>query len=363
MRPNPLFTAGSAPTDAPATQLKIAARGKEDVRDLAHTATSAVVTDEIRRSHGEWCRTLDAVKETLATLERTCESAIEAREAGVSDLIETLVGSASAEAMAAAQQTRAQAEIEIAELQAVLDRQQDDLQVERDMVKSAYDQLDTARDARAQAESERDEAQRVSQQIASATESQLQALQAESDAQKAELALVRQQLEIERAERSKLMATFQAVQHALSFAQSGDLAFEPMTPSRPQEKPADLRSDAAARADLQSRPVAEAPIPVVEPYPETVEHVKRLLDEAEAMYWTDLNSGRAPVEVVDRLTGILRYARDLVVGRWGSDECDAAALFERQVTMLLDSKAETSFGRHLSISAFASRSSDSPAGG
>jgi hypothetical protein len=98
MRPNPLFTTGSAPTEAPAsaTQLKIAARGKDDVRDLAHTATSAVVTDEIRRSHGEWCRTLDAVKETLASLERTCESAIETHEAGVADLIETLVGSASA---------------------------------------------------------------------------------------------------------------------------------------------------------------------------------------------------------------------------------------------------------------------------
>jgi len=364
MRPKPLFTTGSAPTDAPAstTQLKIAARGKEDVRDLAHTATSAVVNDEIRRSHGEWCRTLDAVKETLATLERTCESAIEAQEAGVADLIETLVGSATIEAVAAAQQTRAQAEIEIVELQAVLDRQQDDLQVERDMVKSAYEQLDMERGARAQAESERDEAQRVSQEILSTTESKAQAIRAECDAQKAELSLVRQQLEAERAERSKLMATFQAVQHALSFGQSGDVAFEPVTPveTRRQEKPADLQSD-AARTDLQSSPVADEQIPVVEPYPEAVEHVKRLLEEAEAMYWTDLNSGRPPVEVVDRLTGILRYARDLVVGRWGSDECDAAGLFEQQVTVLLDSKAETSFGRHLSISAFASRSSESPA--
>ena len=79
------------------------------------------------------------------------------------------------------------------------------------------------------------------------------------------------------------------------------------------------------------------------------------------MYWTDLNSGRAPSEVVDRLTGILRYARDLVVGRWGSGACDAAAVFEQQIAGLLDSKAETSFGRHLSISAFASRNSESTA--
>jgi chromosome segregation ATPase len=365
MRPKPLFTTGSAPTEASAagTQLKIAARGKEDVRDLAHTATSAVVNDEVRRSHGEWCRTLDAVKETLATLERTCESAIETHEAGVAGLIETLVESASAEAVAAAQQTQAQADIEIAELQMMVDRQQVDLEVERDMVKSTNEQLDIERVARARAETERDEAQRVSQQILSATESEMQALRAESSAHKAELVLVRQQLETERAERSRLTATFQSVQRAISLAQSGDMTLEPVTPaeSRLQQKPADLTSDPTPiRADLQSSPVAEAPVPVVEAHPEAVEHIKRLLEEAEAMYWTDLNSGRSPVEVVDRLTGILRYARDLVVGRWGSDDCDAAGLFDQQIAVLLDSKAETSFGRHLSISAFASRS-ESPA--
>jgi chromosome segregation ATPase len=355
MRPNPLFTTGSAPTEAAgaATQLKIAARGKEDVRDLAHTATSAVVTDEVRRSHSEWCRTLEAVKETLANLERTCESAIEAHEAGVDGLIETLVGAADAEAVAAAQQTRAQAEIEIVDLQEALDRQRVDLQVERDMVKDANEQLDEERAARVGAESERDEAQRVSQQIASATESQMRALRAESDAQKSELALVRQQLETERAERSRLTATFQSVQRALSSAQSGEMALDPVAPapSRLQDKPADLQSNA----------VAEAQAPAVEPHPEAVEHIKRLLEEAEAMYWTDINSGRAPSEVVDRLTGILRYARDLVVGRWGSADCDAAAVFEQQIAVLLDAKAETSFGRHLSISAFASRNNESPA--
>ncbi|MCA1558871.1 MAG: hypothetical protein LC753_01110 [Acidobacteria bacterium] len=289
MRPNPLFATGIAPTEAPATgtQLKIAARGKENVRDV---------------SHGEWRRTLDAVKETLATLGRTCESAIETHEAGVAVLIERLVGTL------------------------------------------------------AQAESERNEAQRVSQQIVSEAESQVQALRAESDAQKAELSLVRQQLETEKAGRSRLMATFQSVQRALSFAQSGDVALEPVTPaeSRPQDKPADQRSDAApARADLQSSPVADAQVLVVEPHPEAVEYVKRLLDEAEAMYLADLKSGRSPVEVVDRLTGILRYARDLVVRCSGFGECDAGRLFEQQITMLLDSKAETSFGRHLSISAYA----------
>ena len=78
MRTNPLFT-GEAPTDASATvtQFKIAARGKED----RHAATLAAIDGEVRRSQGEWRRTLDAVKETLATLERTCESAVETQAA------------------------------------------------------------------------------------------------------------------------------------------------------------------------------------------------------------------------------------------------------------------------------------------
>ena len=229
----------------------------------------------------------------------------------------------------------------------MLDRQQADLQVERDMVKSAYEQLDMAdlRPPRANARAP-----------------QRQALEAESDAQKAELSLVRQQLETERAERSKLMATFQSVQHALSFAQSGDVALEPVTPEPSAGKSGRLEVGCRRRGRTTNpAPSPMRRIPVVEPYPEAAEHVKRLLEEAEAMYLADLNSGRSPVEVVDRLTGILRYARDLVVKRWGSGECDAARLFEQQITMLLDSRAETSFGRHLSISAFASRSSERPA--
>jgi hypothetical protein len=79
-----------------------------------------------------------------------------------------------------------------------------------------------------------------------------------------------------------------------------------------------------------------------------------VLEQVEAMYDADSSSGRSPMEVVDTLTGSLRYARDVVIARW-SGECDAAALFDRQVATLLDSKAGTPFGRHLSISAYAAR--------
>ena len=357
MRTTQLFT-GEAPTDASATvtQFKIAARGKED----RHAATLAAIDGEVRRSQGEWRRTLDAVKETLATLERTCESAIETHEAGIAGLVETLARGAREEALATAQQTRAQADTEIEELQHALERNEIDLQATRDALTQATLQLDTERSARSRAESERDAAHRSNEQITS----QLQTARAETEAQKAELARVRQQLEAGTAERSRLVSAFQAVQNALSLAQFGQTAIAAVTPSEsdPLENGAHGVSDAALAAEgIQRDPLADDDVEVIEPFPEVVEHAQQLLEQAEAMYWTDLNSGRPPIEVVDRLTAILRYSRDLIVERWGSDECNAVAVFQRQVDALLDAKVETSFGRHLGIASFAARSSEPPA--
>jgi len=385
MRPNQLPPPDSAPAAARPT-LKLAARTAQDLRNLAHTATSAVINDEVHRSHGQWRQTLDAVKETLASLERTCESAIEAQEAGVAGLIDTLVGSATAEADAAAQQTRAQAEGEIselkgeiaglkgeiaelkvgmAELQAVDDGLKADLQVERDRLKSTKEQLDVELGARVRAESERDEAHRVCQQVVSAAQSEAHGLRAESDAQKAELSLARQRLDAAHAECSKLMATFQSVQRALSLGQSGEMVLGAEDTgrdrvaageSRPRQVRAENSSDPApGPAGLACSPVDVAQRARFAAHPEALEDVKQMLDQVEAMYWADLNAGRSPLEVVDCLTGHLRYARDVTIARSSLDQCDAEALFEQQFAALRDLKEETTFGRHLSISAHALR--------
>ena len=372
MLPNPLAQTDSPPVDAAARpQLKLAARTTQDLRDLVRTATSAVITDEVYRSHGQWRHTLEAVKETLADLERTCESAIEAHEVDVAGVIETLVGSATAEVDAAAQRTRAQAQIEMAELaaemaelQTVVDRLQGELHVERDRVASTNEQLDIEVAARVQAESELEGARRMCQQVVSAAESQAQGLRAESDGHKAELSLVRQQLDTARAERSKLMATFQSVQRALSLTQSMDMTFEAENTgrdrvaeaeSRPQEVQGENSSDTAPeQAGLTSSPVADAQVALIEADPEAAD-VKQVLEQVEVMYCIDLNSSRPPLEVVDSLSGHLRYARDVSVARSSLGERDAHALFEQQLAVLLELKAGTTFGRHLSIAAHASR--------
>ena len=284
MSPNPLSTIVSAPAAAAIRPpLKIGARTTQDAR---------VRKDEAYRLHDyHWRRTLAAIKESL--VERTCEAAIEACEAGVAGVIDTLVKSATAEANAAAEQTRAQAKIEKAQLQAEITQCQ-----------SVIDRLQT------------------------------------------DLSLARQQLDAAMAERSKLMATFELVQRALSLRTSGDLEIEDAGCEVMRPEPL---------AALPSPPVADAQVAVREAHPEAVENIKRVLEQVQVIYDLDVKSDRSSVELVDLLTTRLRQARDVVVARSNLSERDAIALFEQQIDVMLDLMGGTPFGRHLSIAAYAAR--------
>jgi hypothetical protein len=310
------------------------------------------------------------VKATLADLEQSCASAIDARESEVAGLIDTLVESARAEATTAAEQTREQAQIEItrlqqslAELQTRAETLQSDLGAERDTVKTLKEQLEMDGAARVRAEAERDEARRECQQQVSAAELQAQGLRSESDGLRVELRVVRQQLDEAVAETSRVTATLQLIQRALAQgmpvnvaiqneARSGDA--EAVAESRPSESGAE-NSAVPQSPVVPARPVADPQIALAAAHPDVVEDIKRVLEQVEGIYNLDLNAGRVGTELVDSLTGSLRYARDLIVARWSRDGCDAATLFEYQMAVLLDLNVATSFGRHLSISACASR--------
>ena len=286
MAPNPLFTIVSAPAAA-ATRppLKIGARTTQDV---------GVRKDEGYLSHDyQWRRRVDAIKESL--VERTCEAAIEAIEAceaGVAGVIDTLVKNATAEANAAAEQARAQARIEKAALQAEITQCQ-----------SVIDRLH------------------------------------------ADLSLARQQLDAAMAERSKLTATFELVQRALSLRTTGDAAVEDAGFD-------EVMHPGPLQAALPSPPVADAQVAVREAHPEAVANIKRVLEQVQAIYDQDVKSDRSSVELVDLLTTRLRQAREVIVARSNLSERDAIALFEQQIDVMLDLMGGTPFGRHLSISAY-----------
>ncbi len=81
-------------------------------------------------------------------------------------------------------------------------------------------------------------------------------------------------------------------------------------------------------------------------------YVKQLLDQIESIYWADLGASMGPADIVGRLTENLRHAHDAFSRRLTSGNTAETLVFEQHLTTLLDSKSETSFGRHLAIAAY-----------
>ena len=345
MPPIPLSTIDSARATAVRPQLKIGARITPDVR---------VRKDDASPWHDyQWRRAIDSIKESLVN--RACEAtieAIESCEAGVAGVVQTLVTNATAAAAAAAEQVRAQASTEKAELQAEMTRRQSvidgleaDLLVERDRLQWMRKQLATEVAARVRSESERDGARRECLRVISAAEAEVERLRADGEAQKAELSLARQQLEAVMAERSKLVASFQSAQRAASVE---------MAPKPLQDARVDPNSSVApAPAAVAASAVADTHVTLGQAHPETVQDITQVLEQVKAIYDLDVTADRSSAELVDSLTTRLRQARDVILARSIVSERDAIALFEEQIDAMLDSTAGTSFGRHLSISAYA----------
>jgi hypothetical protein len=218
------------------------------------------------------------------------------------------------------EQVRADAARELGELQAVVERHEADLRLARASLASATEQAATERSSRRRAEQER-------------------------DAARAELADLTRELESVRADRGRLADALATIRQAVLHA-----------------SPEDDRnhSGVAAPEVAVFEPLAvQDAIPVSSVDPELADHVKRLLEQAKEMYLADMKSGTTPADVVDRLTSILRYSRDLVLHRTGGNATSAAEAFNEEVNRLLDAEGASSFGRHLSIAAFAARNEQS----
>ena len=249
---------------------------------------------------------------------------------------------------------------EITHRQAVIDGLQAELLVEREKLTRMRNLLATEVAARLRSESERDDARREVLEARSVAQSEIERLRAESDAQKAELSLAWQQIDIVMAERSKLVAAFKVVQREMSVGTAGppeiaDAGRERAMHSSP------LREEPIEKSSFVAPPVARVRMPAVgdthvalgEAHPETVDDIKKVLEQVQAMYDLDLKSERSSMELIDSLTARLRQARDTVSARSSVSERDVRALFEQQVDAMVDSSGGNSFGRHLSISAYA----------
>jgi hypothetical protein len=243
----------------------------------------------------------------------------------VSDLIQKLVAAATAEVESAAQRTRAQAQIEISELQRTIARLRDDVQAERDRLEAASTELVLARAAASQ---------------------------------------LTEALEAERHEKACFAATLETVRLVISGIDPEGHRPDPTPPPTAHVAEADDElTDSEFDADLDlaefqsGDPVVATRQSLAADVPDrgaasqsaAAGHLGQLLAQIEEIYRSDLKSSEGTSEVVTRLAANLAYARDAYARRLDSADGDDVTPFDRQVAALRDARSSTPFGRHLAM--------------
>jgi hypothetical protein len=221
---------------------------------------------------------------------------------------------------------------------------QRELQRERDNATTATLAFETAEGARLRAEAA------------------ILALQQELEGLRATTVRLRQQVEAEAAERTRLVATIRSVQEAFASIEpvgasavtaggaaeaiSGTSAGDGNESDRTRR---DELSSAWTSPDRMLTLVASAPAPITAPQP-LLDYLDQLFGQLSTMYDEDQDA-RPLTEVVDRLTANLRCARDLFLKRAGAEGVSGAALFDQKLSEQLNGSSDTPLARHLAIAA------------
>jgi hypothetical protein len=299
-------------------------------------------------------------------------------ETELAGFIDRLMAQAVAESDAAVERAQAAGQIALAAAEATLAEQtrrndgltesllQSEIQVEElrvqlkrecEHTKAARDAFEEERSVRARTEAANAEARTVREQIVSAYESRLQAVHAELNAAHAEFIVVKQQLEVEGAEQKRLIAALRTVREACAFAEPkadtpvGRPENEVTTEPPVQMPDHETLASTTAAADRHLKLVASGAVASVPGPPHLLEYFKELFEQIDAMYQVDRRA-HASVDVVERLSANLRYARDVFVQRASSEGLMGATLFEQELSKKLDEVDATSLGRHLAIAAY-----------
>jgi hypothetical protein len=329
-----------------------------NLRDLATRAASAVVVHVVERQRERWRRNLEEVRSTLISLERASESvgawSPEDAAADVSGLVDGLVAAAAADASAAAEKSRAEARAAIEQLQSRLARLETASQALQEELTRASARLQEEHELRVGAQTALANLQRRHEHVVAELRAELQTARRHVDAARCQSAAFRAQLT------TSLETALRAVRgdDAASAPDLEDACRPPAddTPSGAGHAPVRVErvvdaSGGPAPAPRALTLVAPAP-PTPTAAPEDVEQVDLLLVEAESKYGADIRAGFSPLEVVDRLTGTLRQAREQFVAASGSRTDRAADLFKDRLASFFNERTDTTFGRHLGISIY-----------
>jgi len=211
----------------------------------------------------------------------------------VSDLIHKLVAAATAE-------------VEMIALRRTIDSLRHEVQAERDKLKAVTEQLAEAQTAAAQ---------------------------------------LNEELDAEKTEKARFAATLETVRLVVSGI-DGELHPTDPAPSRVHVAEAD---DELTEEDIDREVVLDDVDADAESTDRTESggHLIQLLSQIEEIYRSDLKLAEGTSDVVARLAANLEYARDAYARRLGGDE--DGTQFDRQLAKLLESRADTPFGRHLAM--------------
>jgi hypothetical protein len=255
--------------------------------------------------------TLGVLKEALGHLEWAC-SAIVAESTAAADTAKKRVADVKSEAEAGALRARLEAQTEIADLRSMVDRLRIDVQTVRDRFQVTDEPFDPGR-----AEKPPRDAPLKPFLSAASYGSQLLALREELEASRAECSDLARQLDVEKANRTRLMAGAQAIPDPSTAA----------TPSAAQHVTGGLHFDPP-------------------------EYARQLLDNIEAVYAADVASGLMPDDLVARLAANLTYGAEVFARRLGSAAGPGTSVFDEQLMIVLQTRGEVSFGRHLAVAAY-----------
>lgn len=345
-----------------------------------------------------WAVPLATVNEVRAHMESAFKTIVaqmldaHAEAVAIAERANKRVADVESAAQAAAQRARLESDIELGHSNDLVERLQDELQRLRDRL-----QLDADR----------------AQPNAAAASAEIIALREELQAARAECADLAHQIELEKAKHARLIAGVRSIQQTkpatalIGFVVGGDSAASERVAAPEVREPVpspvidtavaatktiETAAYAAAASHVTVAPYAVAvPQPAVVPpavvmppavavphavaeppsvvvaqpaaVPQTpaadsaldleaIEYARRLLDEIEAVYEADTNSGLSADELVGRLSGNLKYGAAVFARRLEATSTDSGSVFDQQLTARHDEKGDTRFGRHLRVATY-----------
>lgn len=269
--------------------------------------------DTVIRAEGEFGRTVASIRKMLAGFERhdgAGDDRLKEKQAKaaawVAGLVEELVRAATAETEAAVSRVRAELQADAEQTQALLGH-----------------------------------------------------LMGEAELRRQEISELQQRLEAEKTRNTRLNVAFEAFRRAVVSSESTEAAGRPSPAQESLQhlEPTDMKRDDPSET---RRPAAAAIGPVrlvssttgADSNQELTKAVNDLFAHIEADYWNDVKRQLRPADLVDRLTESLRRGHDNFRQRVITANSQDTGLFHQKITELLDSKGETTFGRHLAAAAY-----------